>query len=361
MMTATRYPDALLSSLRLVGDPLADSAIAELRLQGHPRGDLAALVLEKASAGGTACRAFLKAYRARPTWVDFEEMRLGSTMFFRLAPLAFAVLAYGSLIESYAGANGAKVLIRTKRLEKEVHRRLLETGQMLRDSVVPGGLLPKGPGFQTVMRVRLLHAMVRKHVMHVGQWDASRYGIPVNQEDMAGTLLAFDYLLIRGLRKLGIAITSAEEASYHAIWRYVGYLSGICPELLAETPIDCVDLAAQISRRQQYPDEDSRTLAYGVFNAFHYKGPLFLPRRVAEHVSRFLLGEVLADRFGFARLPFGFHPLHMLAPLLSFTTRAQTRIPGAIPFFAASGRSLMETMLHSGLDGHKPAYRFTIA
>ena len=76
-----------------------------------------------------------------------------------------------------------------------------------------------GYGIRTVQKVRLMHAAVRHGLHHVEnlKWDELFFGVPINQEDLAGTLLTFSFLSIDGLRKLGANISSeaAKLTSIH--------------------------------------------------------------------------------------------------------------------------------------------------
>ena len=80
-------------------------------------------------------------------------------------------------------------------------------------------MLPGGRGFEACLRVRLLHASVRARLAGRG-WDAAAYGVPVNQEDMAATLLAFSYNVLVGVELLkGRRLSPADEDAYLHLWR----------------------------------------------------------------------------------------------------------------------------------------------
>src|SRR4051812_35251024 len=102
-------PAALLF-LRDRTDPLADDAVAAL--QGH--GEAGQSVLDRvragAAAGNPAMQAFIRATDAVPPWADFRAMEPGRRVAIRNAPLTYLVLTTGSLIESFAASEGAKVL-----------------------------------------------------------------------------------------------------------------------------------------------------------------------------------------------------------------------------------------------------------
>ncbi len=102
-----------------------------------------------------------------------------------------------------------------------------------------------GDGWQSAVRVRLLHANVRRRVLkmaerrqanssHGGQaiYDVEKNGVPINQEDLLGTLCAFSSAPLAMLQKIGITPTAQEREDYIALWRHVGFYMGIEPALL---------------------------------------------------------------------------------------------------------------------------------
>ncbi|SPO26861.1 uncharacterized protein UTRI_04175_B [Ustilago trichophora] len=102
-----------------------------------------------------------------------------------------------------------------------------------------------GQGWQSAVRVRLLHANVRRRVLKLAQrqsndtlgpnkmvYDLEKNGVPINQEDMLGTLCAFSSAPLAMLQRIGITPTAQERKDYIALWRHVGFYMGIEPALL---------------------------------------------------------------------------------------------------------------------------------
>src|SRR5436190_19317604 len=94
-------------------------------------------------------------------------------------------------------------------------RRLLETSQMVINVMSEGGLDLNGAGIITVKKVRLYHAAIRYFLLNSGRdsaaWDSEVYGKPINQEEMAGTLMAFSALVINGLTQVGVELTKEQK------------------------------------------------------------------------------------------------------------------------------------------------------
>ncbi|UWN47991.1 Latex clearing protein [Alcanivorax sp. ALC70] len=183
----------------------------------------------------------------------------------------------------------------TGRLQKDVSRRIYETGQMLHNIAAPEGLRPGGLGHRTVMEVRLLHAAVRRFLAERGDWDEARYDRPINQEDMAGTVLEFDYMVVRGLKRMGLYISREEHEAMHYFWRYAGYLLGVDEALLTTTLEEQEVLALQLTSHLYDPTGDSEALAKALLRDMSNKPPFHLPYDVLVAVSRFLIGDAMAD------------------------------------------------------------------
>lgn len=288
-----RYRHANLEQWRWVQDPLADRCLAAMPFL-RPSG-LLDEVERRAAAEGGAYRDFLEHCHQVPGWVDFPAMELGRRMYRRHGALQGLVLMCSSLVEGYAHNKPSQVLVATGRLQRDVSRRIYETGQMLHNIAAPEGLRPGGLGHRTLMEVRLLHAAVRRYLVEKGDWDESRYQKPINQEDMAGTVLEFDYMVVRGLRRLGLRITREEHEAMHYFWRYAGYLLGVDEALLTTTLEEQEILALQLTAHLYEPTPDSEALAKALLRDMAHKPPFHLSYEVLLAVSRFLIGDAMAD------------------------------------------------------------------
>lgn len=293
-------PDDL-SRFRSRADPLADAAVAELK--GKPGPDQTVLDVVKAGAreGNRALGAFLDATHTVPPWADFEAMEPGRRAAMRHAPLTFLVLLTDGLIESFAIPHGAQVLARTGRLHRDSVARLYETAAMVRDLLQGGGARPGSEGHAALLKVRLLHAHVRKYVVRTPGWDSALFGQPVNQTDMVHTLMMFSFVLARGIEALGGSLTDGEKDSWCALWRYAGYMLGVDEEILFHHRKQEAGLYALMRASQYAPDDISRSLTFAVLDALAGEPPFFLPQSALCALTRHLLGEELADRFGLPR------------------------------------------------------------
>lgn len=184
---------------------------------------------------------YFNAELALPLWANTEKINLAEKTFARYAPQIAMLLNFKALPLCYACKNGAKVLAATGRLVESKNnvaraaRRLFETSQMVINVMSPQGLTPKGTGIVTVKKVRLYHAAIRMFLQHPhkGQepWDVNKYGAPINQEEMAGTLMAFSALVIDGLAQVGGELTEEQKDAFIHCWNIVGHFIGLDPSL----------------------------------------------------------------------------------------------------------------------------------
>jgi hypothetical protein len=236
-----------------------------------------------------------------PTWVDFDRIANGGEFFLSTHVVGGIVLGARSLIMGYAAPAGNKPLVLSGRLEGSVNRRLAETSRFVFDVNKPGNLRPGGAGISAALKVRLIHAKVRQMIRNYGEWH-DEWGAPINQHDMMATILLFGLVLLEGLEHLGLKPSSEEAEDYIMLWRYVGYLLGVEPELLPATRLEAERMMAFVDLTQAAPDEDARRLTAAFLNASAAEDDSATPPLALGHtLARELLGEKKADALGIQR------------------------------------------------------------
>lgn len=293
------YRDPFLSEARKAGDPDADAIIAETL--GEQSGQRLREIMRSLSENRDLHRpelpeklqAFYRKHAILPEWADVQKMRAGAAFFAEHSQAIMSMLGTLSLPYCYAGADGAQVLFMSKRIYQDTSRRLLETGQFVLDVVDPRAF-ESGRGFASVLNVRLMHAAIRYHILGSGHWDPA-WGHPINQEDMAGTISAFSFICIRGLRKVGYTVKYADAHAFQHLWNVVGHLMGVQPELLPDTGLEAQRLDACIRNRQFRPSEAGQTLTNALLDALKEQPLEGLPKDFITAYTRFLLGDAIAD------------------------------------------------------------------
>lgn len=234
-----------------------------------------------------------------PNWIDWKLIEDGQKVFANYGPEISLCLLCKSLPEAYSCKNGAMVLHKTGRLEDKngdlsvFTRRLMETAQFVMNVAQPGGLSDQGNGIVTTQKVRLIHASIRYYIKKSG-WNAAEYGEPINQMDMAGTLQSFSTLTIQGLEIMKIELSEREKQGYYHIWRVVGHIIGLDPELNVATYQEGSELGQAILDDQRAPSEEGHELAMAVCQFIEEVLPGNLFRHTPEAIIRHLVGEEIA-------------------------------------------------------------------
>lgn len=335
------------------GDPLADAVISALMRGGRRGGDLLGQVQQLAEQEGGIYKTFMDQISHVPGWADTQAMRQGQELFLRCAPLSIASFVLGSLLVTYTPPGSAKVLLHTGRLGQDVVRRLFETSTMVHAVMQAGSLEVGAPGHQAIVRVRLLHAMVRYHVMTRAQWPSDKLGSPINQQQMGLTALGFSSLLINSMRSLGVAIPEDEARSYQLLWRYGNYLQGVDLSLLPDTLGDEARLYELFKQTLMDPDDNSRTLVAAVHQGLAWQSPFFLPQGALEAISRRLLGAELADKLAIKPHTLWAMVIGAVAGVHK-ATALRYRIPGWRAMEVRAGSRYFSYLVNKGLKG-KPA------
>ncbi|OUS25267.1 hypothetical protein A9Q99_22000 [Gammaproteobacteria bacterium 45_16_T64] len=290
-----KYSHDKLQQWRQVCDDTADVCTAQIK-RGRPS-DMLDEVIRRAKTEGGVFQAFLDECHHVPGWVDFDELDKGRRVFRRYAPMQGLVLMCSSLIEGYAHNKPSQVLVSTGRLQRDVAKRIYETGQLLHNMVGSEGIKPGSQGHRTLMEVRLIHSAVRQFLWSNGKWDTDKYDEPINQEDLAGTILEFDFMVARGIRKLGVNVSEEEMSAMHYYWRYAGYVLGVSEELLTTTPEEQEVLALQLTSHLYEPTSEGESLAKALLRDMSGQPPFNLSEDTLLAFSELLVGPVLARDF----------------------------------------------------------------
>lgn len=193
---------------------------------------------------------------------DPAVVAAGQQLFQLFGPEILLILGCYALPAAYAAADGVQVIYRARRLKDDGLRRLTETAQMLINVMHPGGLEPGGIGARSARKVRLMHALVRRHVRSLREpaWSP-HLGEPINQEDLAGTLLTFSLVVLDGLRKIGAHVSPEAERGYFAAWDHIGQLLGIDERLRPVDSASAMAFAQRIAQRQFRATTEGQSLA----------------------------------------------------------------------------------------------------
>ncbi|WP_443081571.1 oxygenase MpaB family protein [Tsukamurella sp. USMM236] len=235
-------------------------------------------------------RAFFEDMETAPEWVDWDRILLGGQLMRSGGADGFSIARDVALMGGYLFSGFNQTLLRTGALEKGSNKRFAETSQWALDVIVPDGLRPGGAGYRSTLHVRFIHSMVRRHVMALPDWDYETYGLPINQTDMAATLVGALIAPVTTGTGIGMVANPREyEAAAH-LTRYVGRLMGVHDDFLPHSFRDSLRILFQTSRALSTPDETSKALAQPMADdpmLWRYGHLTGLRRRIArsQHLS----------------------------------------------------------------------------
>ncbi|MGV9665625.1 oxygenase MpaB family protein [Nocardia niigatensis] len=276
----TREQQAAYRKFTEMGDPLADAVVEMFRRL--PTGQGRALfetALEHGIDAVPDAPAELKAFFAHldsvPFWLDRDKMDRAARVSGRVGPWATNLaLSMFALNGGYLASRAGKVLVGTGGLSAEsmAPRRVVETATWWIDVTAPGGMERFAAGFKNTVRVRIMHAQVRAGMNRRPDWDYEQWDHPVNQSLTAGTLMLFSLATIAGCNAVGLRFSRKEKAAVYHLWRYVGHLIGLDPEILPADETDTWRLLWLQADYEFLPDEDSRRLSKALVSAL---GPIY--------------------------------------------------------------------------------------
>ena len=291
-------------------DPLADAVMQEFA--SMPEGEWRALLelalakgIESVPSAPEPLRALFQQLEYVPFWVDRERCNLGGATFLRCR-LGFAVLAMLSLPLIYSWPAGNKALALSGQLMHRASQRLKDTTRYVFAVCQPDGLSRFSEGFAMTIRVRLIHAQVRRLLLQSGQWRADAWGAPINQCHMAGTNLMFSVGVLDGLSRLGYRFDRVEREALVHLWRYAGYLLGVDPELLIADEFEGNRLLDLMFAFEPVPDNDSRALVDALMQtSFEYvrgfKAGRCCSVNLCYGMSQALIGDEHAAALGYPK------------------------------------------------------------
>lgn len=264
------------------GDALADAVVDEffaLRALSWEQ-TVGALDTPFERAGlPPALTAFLDAVTTAPPWYDAALVRAGADAWWRFGSLQSSTL-YQSLIYGYQARGFTRPLVETGRMTTGTWDRVYATARWVALATAPGMMEIGAPGWVETLRIRLVHSMVRHHLIHRQGWDVQAWGVPINQTYSQLTISAgFLSLPLRIAKDLGLRYSRAELEAITQLWRAIGSVMGVDDQLLPAN-FDDAGLTYQLALDfQMKPDEQARVLVRallddGYHTDFGLPGPL---------------------------------------------------------------------------------------
>ena len=296
-------------------------------------------------------RLFFEMVEDTPDWVDDGLLRHGERVYRSGGTDSLYFSRDVSFLGGYLASGFNKTLIRTGALETGPARRFAETLQWAMDISSDHGMAKFGQGYQSTLHVRLIHSIVRRHVGAMPDWCADEWGIPINQTDMAATLLGALLAPIVGGMAFGLIPSRSDmEAAAH-LTRYVGWLIGVEEHWLPRSFHDGVALLHHCLAAITNPDDTSRQMALPMMNdplSWNYPNLPGVRGRIAraQHLSvtSAFLGPAAMKRLGLPAWVPPWYPAVRI-PINLARTAWFRLIPGGTERAARHGRQEQEAFL----------------
>jgi hypothetical protein len=353
--------------LLMQGDPLDEQLADWAEKAGFMRARaMLDTALDEGIAAVPQAPDFLKALFAQldaePLWLDRGLLELGQRAICRTGVVGTLIMRDAALMGGYGNAAINKPLVFTGALADGAARRTSETRAFAIDATRPGAMDRFGKGFRTTVRVRFLHAILRRRIRKHPDWRDEDWGIPINQGDMLATNLAFSVAYMTGMRVLGFRYRQRERDGIIHLWRYIGYLMGIDERVLVTNEKEGLRILYTVLISQPDADADTRKLALALMNEPYEaagKGrfeQLWAEAQVRMHngVSHFFLGGNSYRNLG---LPenrrWTWVPLAIMPAVAAVETLRQLT-PFGNALFAKAGLAWRDRWI-KGLLQHQPA------
>ncbi|MGY4386084.1 hypothetical protein ACVWYN_003134 [Pedobacter sp. UYP24] len=250
------YNSEFLNTKRLVADPQADEFIAYVFEDANRKSNLQKWLTDKTELKHlSSLKADFPGFdvinhsETLPPWAEKRLMKLGSAFFARHSEIIMSLLGLLSLPYCYTAANGAMVLQLSEQMRNQTTKRLYDTAIFVWKVMAPAAFEKNGKAYEEILKVRLIHGAVRYYTTKSGKWE-NAWGLPINQEDMAGTNLSFSLIVIRGLRLLGYTVSRSDQEAFMHTWAVIGHLTGLDQDLIPENTKEAQQLDIAIKKHQ---------------------------------------------------------------------------------------------------------------
>jgi len=253
---------AMVRNYTMMGDRVADAYAALIPERGFKQlVEMLELACDKGlqavESAPEELKSFIAAMEEKPDWLDMELVEEGARLERNAAAHAAPYFIRGALIATYMNKYSALPMAMTGTLSGEqAAKRAFETSSFFAMTVMPGALDRFREGFKAAAKVRLMHSMVRFHLLRSPDWDKSVYGIPIPQVDQMPAGLINVFLLSAMVLREGRTDFTPTERARVEMARYRCFLLGLPEALVGTTPQAIIDLllTRHVTLRPGYDD-----------------------------------------------------------------------------------------------------------
>ena len=310
----------------LIGDPAADAVTRELaclgpeRIHRHIR-----TCMDRDQAEWRrvpqVLRQFFQDIDTLPDWYRSGEFLPGCRLFHLYSDLFLTAFVGSVIIRGFTTLISLSFFATGRVMDRGVRRLRQNLGHLL-EIMIPGGLDPRGDGWKLSVRIRLVHAQIRKLLAESGQWDTPAHGIPLSAAHFGYAAASFSAMMLKDAMRLGVKASAEERASFMHIWRCSAWLMGVPEEMLFRDENDALEIVRVALACEPPFEEEGIVMAHSLIHS----APIVVGiddakerARVARRgfrLARAMLGDETADSLRFPR-----YSTFALLPVLRATRR----------------------------------------
>ncbi len=289
-----------------IGDPVADEMMAALDEIGRNK---ARRLIQAAMDDGAgealrdapeAIRKFFEDAATPPDWLNYPEFAPGVRMFHRNSPVILAAFVAAVLIEGF-NTNISKSFFITGKVRDQGVRRLGQNNRHMIEIFLPDGMYRYGDGWKLSVRIRIVHARIRRLLNNSEDWDTDAWGEPISAAHLGLAISSFSARLLIHMKTLGAKYNEEEARSFMAIWRHSGHLMGIPESILFHDMEEALRLYEIGQLCEPETPTESVVMAHALINSAPLLAGRIEPaerRNLAKYVyriSRGLIGNEMAE------------------------------------------------------------------
>ena len=308
-----------------VGDPLADAVVKALApLTGQEINHIMTTGLDRGTETDPntlpVLNDLIESLDKVPSWFDHDAALPGRLALYRHVDLFIIGLIFVSL-QNFNSLMSRVFFLTGQGTTQQGLRVIRQNIRYMTEALMlPHSLDPWENGWKFSIRVRLVHARIRRQLCKSGTWNKARFGEPISAANMALTSANFSATLIRNVQRLGANLGADERAGLMQVWRYASWLMGTPDSLLCGgDEVTTAELSRIGHLCEPVPDGVTMEITKASMGFLPDVARLTDPAKkqaMVEHgyrLARALLGHELVEQFGFPRKrTFGLLPLMRL-------------------------------------------------
>ena len=169
---------------------------------------------------------FIDAPQPDPDWLDHDAFAPGVRAFQRNSVAVLSAFVTGLLIDGFATLI-SKSFVQTGRIFDNGVWRLKQNNRHQMEIFWPGGLERHGDGWKLSVRIRFVHAEVRRLLAQPEEWEHDARCVPLSAAHLGYSVACFAARTVKHSEALGARYSPEERVGLHDVWRYAGFLMGI--------------------------------------------------------------------------------------------------------------------------------------